>query len=275
MSIFKISLTVILISGVIFCQSTEYFPGRLNISPFTANYLEPSTGFALKFGENDLRLDIGTSKDVFHKKLKDNIVLSLGADFFTFTKLQGETDFHFPVVAVDYLFGLNAGLKFVEDKYEYGARLRISHISAHLVDGSYDGINQKWKNNRNPIVYSREFIEIFPFIRFNDVRFYSGLTYIFHSSPEDIGKGIFQLGFDYYGSELISSSLSPFIAYDYKIASTGKYTPVHSAKAGIKWGERFGAGISLFLAYFSGKSVHGEFYELNESYLSAGINIEF
>ena len=77
---------------------------------------------------------------------------------FTYTLLRGETDFHFPVDAVDYLFGVNFGYKnnFEKNK-EFGARLRISHISAHFVDGHFDGSTGNWRDGQIPRVFSREF----------------------------------------------------------------------------------------------------------------------
>ena len=39
----------------------------------------------------------------------NNSKLSFGADLFTYTLLRSQSDFHFPVDAVDYLFGVNFG----------------------------------------------------------------------------------------------------------------------------------------------------------------------
>jgi hypothetical protein len=125
---------------------------------------------------------------------------------FTFTRLRGTSEFHFPVEAIDYLFGLNAGYRILHDKStEYGIRFRFSHISAHFVDGHFDYDTRYWRNNLTPRVYSREFVEFFPFLRYEGLRVYSGYTYLVHVTPSSLGKHIVQAGFDYfYINELLS-----------------------------------------------------------------------
>jgi len=91
-------------------NKSEIFPNELNIQPYTANFLEPKLGFLFQLNRNELRLDIGNSLDILHV-YNSNTTLSLGADLFTYTMLRGEKDFHFPVDAVDYLFGLNFGYR--------------------------------------------------------------------------------------------------------------------------------------------------------------------
>ena len=43
---------------------------------------------------------------------------------------------------------------------------------------------------------------------------------------------------------------------------------------GVKFGEPESRGFSILASYFSGKSVHGEFYDVNESYSTIGINLD-
>lgn len=265
----------ILISSAAFAQSNiEYFPDVLNIQPFTANMIEPRIGCSSLLGKEKLRLDIGTSLDVIHIKKSENEMLSFGADFFTFTRLMSEKDFHFPVDAVDYLFGFNAGYKIKCDNKEYGIRARLSHISAHMVDGHYDHLVNGWKDGVNPMVYSREFIELFPYYRVNGLRVYAGLTYLFHTSPKNIGKGLYQLGFDYFADGLISKNISPYVAYDFKLSSNDKYIGNNTLMAGIKFGKAFAKGFSVYYGYYSGRSVHGEYFYFNENYSTIGFNLD-
>jgi hypothetical protein len=262
--------------SLVFPQSkSEWFPSNLNIQPFTANFIEPRAGFSYLLGQKEIRLDIGTSSDIYHY-IQDNSTLSFGADLFTYTRLRGEKEFHFPVDAVDYLFGINAGYKISEPNKVYGLRFRLSHISAHFADGHFDTGSNEWRNGRTPTVYSREFIELFPFFKINTFRFYLGLTYIFHVTPKDIGKGIYQTGFDYYLTSLFKSNISPFIAYDFKINSINKiYFGNNIISAGIKFGKYNAKGISITFNYFSGMSIHGEYYNVFERYSTIGVNLDF
>jgi hypothetical protein len=251
----------------------EWFPADLNIQPFTAHFLEPKAGFQYLFDIDKVRIDIGTSHDIIHWKT-DDITFSLGADFFTYTRARSEDNFKFPVETIDYLFGVNGGFKQFFDNSELGARLRFSHISAHLVDGYYNSESESWLNGREPFIYSREFFELIAYYKINNIRIYGGVTYNIHIVPDEIKKGIVQAGFDYYAVQLQTSVFTPFIAYDFKLTGIDKYSGNNIISVGIKFGESESRGFSILVSYFSGKSVHGEFYDLSESYATIGINLD-
>ncbi|MGD1006973.1 MAG: DUF1207 domain-containing protein [Ignavibacteriaceae bacterium] len=267
-SIFLISITTAM------SQSEEaWFPEGLNIRPFTANVLEPRAGFSYLTNLDKLELNIGTSSDIYKIKT-DNFTLSFGADMFTFTRLMSENDFKFPVQTIDYFFGINSGYKVVNDCSEYGFRIRLSHISTHMVDGSYNKSTGEWENATEPIVYSREFVDFFPFYQVGSFRGYIGLTYLFHVIPDVFGKEIYQAGFDYYITTLPIKVFSPYIAYDFKLSQINKYTGNNVIDAGIKFGKYDKKGFSIFYSYKSGKSIHGQYYNLNENYSSIGVNLD-
>jgi hypothetical protein len=269
-----IVLFSLMLTFQIFPQSqSEWFPSQLNIQPFAANSIEPKAGFAFHIGKEEIELNIGTSSDIYHYSF-DNTVLSFGADLFTYTRLRGESNFYFPVDAVDYLFGINAGYKKTEENKEYGLRFRISHISAHFADGHFDSNLNQWRNGRNPQVYSREFMELFPFYKIDSFRIYLGLTYLFHVIPKGIGKGIYQAGFDYYFRSLFGKNISPFVAYDFKLDNINKYFGNNSISAGFKFGRYNSKGFSIIFNYFSGKSIHGEYYDISEHYTTIGFNLD-
>ena len=274
----KICLTTLFIFGSLslnsFPQVTdEWFPAELNIQPFAANFLEPKAGFEYLFDINKVQINIGVTRDIYHYQ-DDKTTFSFGADLFTYTRTRSQSNFKFPVETIDFMFGINAGYRIDDEKKEIGVRFRFSHISAHLVDGLYDAENESWLNNRKPFVYSKEFIELFPYIRKDGFRAYLGLTYIIHVIPDVIKKGIFQAGFDYYFLPLCNSSFIPFIAYDFKLTGIEKYSGNNIVTAGIKFGEPLSRGLSILISYLSGKSVHGEFYDVSENYLKIGLNLD-
>jgi len=253
---------------------SELFPADLNIQPFTANFLEPKAGFLFALDDNNIRLDISTSRDIVEWYNYDETI-SIGADLFTFTRLRSSEEFKFPVETIDYLFGLNAGYKKqLEENREFGIRFRLSHISAHLVDGQYDAEIQEWREGREPFVFSKEFIELFPYYRFNSFRAYVGLTYIFHIIPEEIKQFNAQLGFDYFATQFGSGSITPFVAYDFKLAGNETYVGNNIFSVGVKFGNWKSKGLSLYYTYISGKSIHGEYYYVNENYSAVGFNFE-
>lgn len=250
-----------------------WFPNELNIAPFTANFLEPKAGFEFFFAKEELRLNIGTTTD-FYKITDENNCLSFGADFFTYSLLRSEREFHFPVDAIDYLFGVNLGYKQKFYNNECGVRFRLSHISAHFVDGHFDHASDNWRNGRSPQVYSREFVELFPFIKFNSSRIYAGFTYIFNVTPNFLGKEIYQFGFEHYLTNFFNGTINPFAAYDFKLSKIYKFAGSNSFVAGVKFGKYDSKGISIRFSYFSGKSMHGEYYDINENYSTLGFNLE-
>lgn len=274
--LFGVVLYLLLLTSISNAQCNyELFPSALNIQPFTANILEPKAGFLISADNNKLRLDISTSRDIIHWYQRGSSTISIGADLFTFTRLRSTDDFKFPVETIDYLFGINAGYKkYLSDNQEYGLRFRLSHISTHLVDGQFDALSQKWREGREPFVYSKEFIELFPYYRIEYLRAYIGFTYIFHIIPKEIKKVNLQLGFDYFATQFGNDFLTPFIAYDFKLNGIEKFVGNNIISVGIKFGDWKSKGFSLYYSYISGKSIHGQLYDLTENYSNIGFNFE-
>ncbi len=269
-----IAVTIVLSVNLYSQSIKEWFPAELNIQPFTSNLLEPRNGFMFALGEDWLRLDIGTSRDILQLNSGEETI-SFGADLFTFTRLRSNDNFKFPVETIDFFFGINAGYNKHDGVREYGLRIRLSHLSAHLVDGRYDVHSREWINGRDPFTFSKEFIEFFPYYRVSGFRVYLGLTYIFHIIPEIINKRIYQVGFDYYILPFSNGSITPFIAYDFKLSGINNtYFGNSIAKLGVKFGSPLSRGFSILISYISGKSIHGELFDLTENYLNIGFNLD-
>jgi hypothetical protein len=188
--------------------------------------------------------------------------------------LRKENNFHFPVEAVDYLFGLNIGYKRVMHNFSFGARVRLSHISAHLVDGNYNKTLNGWRDGHYPRVYSREFIEALAYVKYKRLRVYGGITYLYHVDPAEIKKDNYQIGFDYYLNKFFGRNIAPFIGYDLKLVHLSEYTGNNSFTAGVKFGKIEGKGLSITFNYYSGYSIHGEYYDSVEKYSSLSINLD-
>lgn len=272
--IFVLSILLALSIRVDAQTQVELFPDNLSIKPFAANTLEPKVGSMFHLNKNELELNIGNSMDIVRITNDYSGSYSFGADLFTFTLLRGEQNFHFPVDAVDYLFGVNFSYKKVVHDYSFGFRGRISHISAHFVDGHYDGTAQSWRDGLNPRVYSREFLELIAFYEFQRFRVYAGGDYIFHVDPGTIKKDNFQIGFDYYIKDMFGEYITPFIGYDLKLIHLEKYTGNNSLSAGLKFGNADSKGFSLYFSYYSGKSIHGEYFDVNNEYTALSLNLD-
>lgn len=269
----KLFILFLTFTTVIFSQEFLLFPKGMNIYPFSANTLEPKVGFMFKSNSNELRLNIGNSIDLAKYNI-ENQTISFGADFFTWTLLRQESNFHFPVDAVDYLFGVNIGYKNIQN-IPWGVRFRLSHISAHLVDGHFDKKNSKWINNQLPRVYSREFVELIPFYELKNLRMYAGLTYLFHTDPIVNDKFTYQIGFEYFQKFYFMNEIFPFVAVDLKFDNNGSKITNQSYYLGIKCGKPNGKGVKLYFNHYDGMNIHGEYYDFKEKYSGFGMNIDF
>jgi hypothetical protein len=245
--------------------------------PNFSNPFEAKIGSHFLINESNLQLDIGGAKDIVHLIKDYQQKFGIGTEFFTWSMLQSQSDFKFPVAAVDYFFGIYFSHLKEFENFNLMNRLRISHISAHLVDGSYDLGTKRWNNNLEPFVYSREFAELNSAVMWNEQKFYLNLGYLFHAIPNVKSK--FSFGF---GSELLFLTLKKlnaniYCGFDLKFLKqyTNKLESDKSISAGIHFGEWASTGLRIFYQYYSGGGLHGEFSYLKINRSSIGANFIF
>lgn len=253
-------------------------PHGLLFRPLLANTYEPRVGLLSQLGKNQLRLDIGNSVDLLrYNVIKDSSSFTIGTDFFTYTLLRGESDFHFPVDASDYYFGINFNYRSPTVFGSMSSRLRIGHLSAHFVDGHYDNTKGEWKDSRYPIVYSREFVDaVFacePAPLNDALRGYIGGTYLFHVDPVTLAPFMAYAGLEWHAKAFKSTNL--YAGYQTTVMKILEVTFRHNVQLGAKFGEWSGRGLNLFASYFSGFSIHGEYFDVKENYFGLGFLVEF
>lgn len=247
-------------------SSLTWSPSGLLFQPLRAHVFEPRVGILYEANDDMLRLDIGNSIDLVSWQPSSTEEYRMGADFFTYTRLRSEGRFKFPVETTDFFFGVNFSAQYSLGDKVVSGRLRVAHISSHLSDG-YNG-------NRSSFVYSREFIDLTGAVDFGSLRAYAGANILFSTIPDAFGIVTPQVGFD------ISHPLTPGLTlvggYDLRFPTVdGATTAAHSAQAGIKLGKQFGSGLVLNGYFYRGKSIHGMFYDLNDSYAGIGLQVDF
>ncbi len=245
-------------------------------SPLRAPAIEASNGVLFFSGKKQLRLDIGGSVDLVTWSLSANDRMTVGADFFTWTSLREDENFHFPVDAVDYLFGINASwARPLSDDLRASGRLRWSHISAHMVDGRFVKERGEWKDGQLPRVYSREYVEVIGAVEWKSMaRVYAGMQVIYHIDPAWLGKTSLRLGMEVWRNAVIFPWIHVYAAYDLQTVDIHAVTARHTARLGLKWGSWQGRGVSTFLTWFSGYSVHGEYFDHRETYWGPGLTVD-
>jgi hypothetical protein len=256
----------------------HFVASGLLFRPLVANTFEARVGILERMNHEALRLDIGNSIDLIqYGDHATGRAIAMGVDFFTFTKLRSETNFHFPVDAVDYLFGINFSGELPTTAGPLAVRLRISHISAHMVDGHFEWTYWKWRDGRNPQIYSREFVDLTvawePSVLDRDARFYFGAIPVFHIDPSTLPKLSWYCGGEYHRS--VTDVIDVYAAYQPTLLNINGWSVRHEAQAGIKVGNWNGRGVNIYYGYFSGKSIHGEYFDVYEHYTSLGMNFEF
>jgi hypothetical protein len=249
----------------------RWMQSGVTFRPPVASVFEPRIGFTFFGDRNAIRLDIGSGIDFLSRPLLGG-TLAVGGEFFTFTLLESWQNLHFPVIAIDYFFGANISYREVKGNDVLSSRFRFAHISAHFVDGHYDKETGSWRDGRNPIVYSRDFIELLgSYQRGGGLthRWYGGFAYLFNVTPGWLGRFLVQGGYEVY-FHCISQSVTPYAAYDARAVEIGGWHINHSVQTGIKLGHPFGRGPDLFFSYYNGYNVHGELFDQKIEYWGGG-----
>lgn len=248
--------------------------------PLLANPFEARVGTIYDNTNDRLRLDIGTSLDLMNIYQDSINILKVGTDFMTYTRLRSEGKLKFPVETSDYFFGVNISGKYLFDHnndlgqqnqninfLEY--RIRIAHISSHLVDGY---TNKDYEFLQSPFVYSREFVDAVCALNIDDTRIYLGLNSIFSTQPKNFTAFIPQTGIEHKLN--IFQNLDITAGYDIKLVGINKILRATNAfQAGLLYGENNSPKIFAGIYYYSGPSIHGMFYNNIDKYFGIGFQV--
>ncbi len=242
----------------------------LTFKPLTAGVFEPRIGAFYQYESEKLRLDIGTSVDLKTFELADKDKISIGADFMTYTRLRTAGNFKFPVETSDYYFGVNTSITDSMFNLPFSYRIRFAHISSHLVDGYADSTIFK----KEPYVYSREFVDLLAAVQLNDFRVYAGLNILYSVKPKDFLLLNPQIGVEY--EHKLLNWLSVSAGYDFRyVGISHELYPVHNSQAGLKFITDNNVGLFFGAYYYSGKSMHGLFFNETDNYFGIGLQVLF
>ncbi len=258
-------------------------PGKVLFTPLVASAQEPRTGLRKEIGSSRMKLDIGTTMDILQVNTSDEHVLRLGIDFFTYALSTSNNGLRLQIAAVDGFFGGHITWSPPEDITGIRLRLRLLHVSAHLIDGSYDTDTGSWRNNRSPIPYTRDFGELI--VAYSDLsnpvhfRLYAGFSYASLVRPSEIKRvglltGVEAHTTDYPGL-VLGTPGATYIAYHLLLSGSPAYTAHHSIEAGIRIGPWTTNGIRVFLSYDQGPEVFSQFYDLRRTSWGGGFAFDF
>lgn len=219
--------------------------------PLPASPLEPRIGVEYFLSASYLQLNIG-SRIALHRAYN----WSLGAEFFTLSRLREEENFKFPVETIDYYFGVDLQMRDPNRlRNSWNARLRLGHISAHLVDGVFEQMQ--------PFVYSREFLTLTTRFILGQLRILGELTWLFSSIPTSFAPLQPALG-----GELLFAGhpLSLTLAYEIRLLQFDNQ--VHPTHRGVMQVNSNNFPLMFGLVYYYGNSYHGMLYRQKENFIT-------
>jgi hypothetical protein len=269
---FIVVLSNLLFSGV---DSTGYIfsfsTSNLLYVPSRSNLFENRTGLLQDIASSRLRLDIAYSPDFLSLKSKEDSY-SLGADFHAFGLLFNESEkIILQVDAIDAIFGGHISWKKDFGNYKLSYRFRVLHLSSHLVDGHYDSQKSEWRNNKFPIAFGREYIDLSACLDYQNFKFNAGSDFIFRQRPNVLTKINPEFSAEYHIHDLTGNESFFFIS------STIKLSGVNSTRYLNKTIE-FGYSLNnerpldLYLLFYSGLNYYGEYHSETLRYCGIGFN---
>lgn len=280
-----------LCAASLFAQSARFAFLKSNFEPLLADPKETRIAALTHLNDDGVLLDIGASLDLLQLDVgQDSLHLStlgFGADFGTFSLLRRLDGFKFPVDAADYVFGINvswrAPLQTDAFPLALSVRLRLSHISAHLIDGSFDLDRLQWRNGRLPFTFSREFIHLTIALSSSFARAYLGYEWLFNTVPVDVARHSAQAGLELFAPLVLGLSLAPFLACDVRLSPiwrpelerTDGYGATLSFQAGIKTGDFGARGLRLTYHYYAGLSWRGMYFGDRVNVSAIGLMVDF
>lgn len=236
-----------------------------------ANPLEARVGMMVQPSTKRQRLDIGHRVDLYTSSEAHG--LRIGTEFFTLTRLQSEGNFKFPVETTDFWFGVTAAMRPFADQ-AVDVRLRLAHISSHLVDGAADASGVFAE--RRPYVYSREFADVLVgytlSVGAGDVRLrpYLGGTWLWAVQPRIFDRVIPQAGVDVHWTMAPTWELRA--GYDVKaVGIDGRMGVQAAGQVGAYWKTSTTTGLQLAVYRYDGRSIHGLYADQYDAYWAVGV----
>ena len=276
--IFIIYFILVFISSL-FCgeDSTgyrlSYSASNLLYTPSKSNMTENRTGLIQDLASSKLRLDIAYSPD-FLSLISTENRFALGADFHAFGLLFNEsTKVILQVDAIDAIFGGHISWRKDFNTYSLSTRFRVLHLSSHLVDGHYDSEKGGWRNNKTPIAFGREYIDLSACLDYKYFRFNIGTDFIFRQRPNVITKMNPEASAEYRLKDCPGKDSYLYLSGTIKLSGVNDTRYLNKTlECGVSFNNN--KPIDLFLIFYSGLNYYGEYHAETLRYFGAGFNLE-
>ncbi len=263
----------------------QFLPGGTLFKPLVANPQEPRVGVRKEIGTSRLKLDIGSMVDFVQLTANDSGTLQfrMGADFFTYALTTSAQGLRLQVDAVDGFFGGHIVMRSVDGPRSLTFRLRLMHLSAHLIDGHFDNATGQWKNGQLPIPFTKDFGELVAAyaLPLGTIRLlaYSGVGYATLVRPADIRRLMTLHGVELRTGESFASVFGkPFALYaadNLTLVGVPSYIGSNVIEAGVKFGPWDDVGLKFYVNYASGLEFFSQYYNVRRDMWGTGFAIDF
>ncbi len=223
--------------------------------PWIASPWEPRIGAATFIGSDSLELYLGGYVRLFGNQGQR---WQVGAEGFTISRLRREAHFKFPVELIDYYFGVDYQRAGTTLNIPWQLRVRLGHISAHVVDGAFDRLPS--------FVYSQEFVTATLRLIFAQLHVLSEIAYLFSVLPAQLDR------------------LQPAVGATLHLTVSGYHllAGYRLRNVGIGgnrfWNHRivlqvWPPALPLYFqfSFYNGKSYHGMLYDRTERFATLGV----
>lgn len=265
--------------------TVQFLPGGTLFKPLVANPQEPRVGVRKEIGTSRLKLDIGSMLDFVQIPLdaRGTVNVRIGADFFTYALTTSAQGLRLQVDAVDGFFGGHIVMRAQEGPGTLALRLRLMHLSAHLIDGHFDNATGQWKNGQLPIPFTKDFGELLAAYAIPvdglPLLVYSGIGYATLVRPTDVQRLMSLHGFELRTGDSFATVFGkPFelyAAYNLTLTGVPAYVGTNVIETGVKFGRWDDIGIKLYVNYASGLEFFSQYYNVRRSMGGIGFTLDF
>jgi hypothetical protein len=184
------------------------------------------------------------------------------------------------IAAVNGFFGGHVTYTPKTDTCGLALRLRLLHVSAHLIDGAFDNNTGRWQGDRLPIPYTRDFGELVASYEWTQpFCLYGGFSYATLVRPSDIKRVSFLAGLELHDSNLLGHvagrEATLYFAYHFTLSGASSYAGGNSLEGGVKLGAWKGSGVKLYLSYYAGLDVFSQYYDIRRTLWGVGFAFDF
>lgn len=228
------------------------------------SFLEPNR-FAVvsEIDDSYLWLEAGFGRNIIHTQV------AFGLEGLIWSRLRNLSGFRFPVETADYFFGIYSTFDLFRAKH----RIRLSHISAHLVDGADTVVGGSSSR------FSREFISIERAVnnRILGVEVFGaiGIKYVFHQVT-DVETSLqipVSLNIPLVRFGNVDTSFYQGMLFVTGSTDAGPSWPAFSGGLTCRLGFSRSASLDLFARYYSGLSRAGIEGKRQERQAEIGVQV--